>query len=121
MNKEIYKLLIKIKEKPGVFFGKKSLNKLVDCVYGYVFCMYERDKIHPEFLPYFQEFIEKEYNLNKNIYVFRHWSDIILFVTPTEEEAFDEFYKMVERYLKLDKKQLEGLNTKNIKEKFDVE
>ena len=96
MDKRLYDLLQLIKEKPAAFYGKKSLDQLVTHVSGYIHCMYDMEGVHPEFLPGFQEYIEKYYNVQR----LRHWSEIIKFFSVTEESAFDRFYEHVEEFLK---------------------
>lgn len=96
MDKRLYNLLQVMKERPAVFIGKKSLRYLSTYISGYIHCMYDMEDVHPEFLPGFQEYIEKYYNVQK----MKHWSEIIQFFSGTEESAFDRFYEHVEEFLK---------------------
>ena len=100
MHEEIQKLLDDIRYRPGVFLGKKTLNGLSSYVYGYIHCMHVRDNIEPKSFEGFQEFVEKHYDLHDNIHSNRHWSNIIEFFNPIEEEAFDEFYKLLDEFVK---------------------
>lgn len=88
-------LLKKLHERPGVYIGKKSLERLTMFISGYLQCMHERDSNDPDFLPGFQKFVEVYYNLTDNPFVFRHWSEIISFFNETEEESFETFYKLL--------------------------
>jgi len=98
MDKEIKKMLDFIHQTPGAYLGKKTLTGLVDLIWGYVACMYQRDGNMPDFLQGFQEYVEEYYHLKDNEYVFRNWSDIINFFCKTEEEAFDKFYKLLDEF-----------------------
>lgn len=98
MDESLYRLLNKLKERCGVYIGGKSLVRLVDFVDGYIECMYERDGVVPKFLYGFQQFVENYYGL-QDVSVPRHWSNIILFFNVREEDAFDEFYKLLEKFL----------------------
>jgi len=101
MNPEIIKFLHEIEERPGVFLGKKTLKGLCEYVEGYAHCMYTRDGVHPEWLQGgFQKFVEKHYDLHDNIHTNRYWPDIIQFFNPSEERAFDEFYELMDEFLK---------------------
>lgn len=111
MNKELIELLNEYKERPVLLFGKKALKPLMNSVYGYIHCMYKRDKVYPEFLLGFQTFIEREYGLLENTisYPNRNWLDIMEFFEYTEELAFDAFYKKMEEYLKLSEQERKDL------------
>lgn len=101
MDSRLINLLKILQERHGVFIGKKSLDHLVTFVSGYIKCIYDQDGVPPIFLPGFQEFVEMHYDISGNVHVFRHWSEIISFFSTTEEEAFDEFYKLLEVFLRL--------------------
>lgn len=99
MNSEIKQLLIDIKNKPGMYIGEKSLDKLVTFVSGYMHCMNQRDKIFTNDFEGFQEFIEKNYDIYNNVHFFEHWSVIIEFFCSIKENAFDKFYELLEESL----------------------
>jgi len=94
MRKDVKKLLSDMKNRPGVYFGKKSLDRLSTFLSGYICCVSERDGEIGEYLPGFQEFISERYNIRST----HHWSEIIQFYCSTEEEAFDEFYKLLDEF-----------------------
>ena len=87
-----------LRKRPGVYLGKKTLDGVASLIGGYILCMYERDGVHPEFLTYFQDFVVKHYGIQEHAW--QHWTDIIRFFNPTEEDAFDEFYMLVDEYEK---------------------
>ncbi|MDR1563943.1 MAG: hypothetical protein LBS74_03190 [Oscillospiraceae bacterium] len=102
MDDKLKNLLEELHKRPGVYIGRKSLEKLLNFVYGYIHCMYEYSGTNPVFLHGFQQFIEEYYDLQDNTHVFRNWSEIISFFNATEEEAFDEFYRLVDVFLEAD-------------------
>lgn len=97
MKRKILEMLNLLKETPGVYIGEKNLSRLVDFMGGYVICLYQiYGEIDPLFVK-FQKFVEDYYHLD---YSEKYWSNIILSFCNNEEEAFDEFFKLVELYLK---------------------
>ena len=99
MDKRIHELLLKLRGCPGIYVGKKSLDKLATFVCGYVQCLSEIDGVEPVFLAGFQEYVEEYYHLNDNAYLIRNWTGIITFFSTTEEEAFDKFYEILGQFL----------------------
>lgn len=92
-------MLIDIKNKPGMYIGEKSLNKLVTFVSGYMHCLSQRDKFFTNDFEGFQEFVEKHYDIYNNIHLFQHWSGIIEFFCSTQENAFDKSYELLGEFL----------------------
>ena len=102
MNQELWQVLNDVKEKPGMYIGKPSLERLCHLMNGYHLCMYNRDHVFYEYLSGFQVFVEQYYGLFENIHSFHHWSDIIIFFSPSEKEAFYTFYELLDKYLKVE-------------------
>jgi hypothetical protein len=96
LDNNITRLLADIKKRPGVYIGKKSLDRLATFISGYMCCVHERDGASPEYLPGFQEFIAERYNIHS----VHGWPEIIQFFNVTEEDAFDEFYRLLNTYYK---------------------
>lgn len=95
MQEHVKRLLKDIQQRPGVYLGKKSLDRLVHTLSGYTLCMLEHGEIQTaEFLPGFQEFVAERYNIQS----VHHWSQIIEFFSTTEEEAFDTFFELLSEY-----------------------
>lgn len=99
MNKyynDFFDLLNKIRERPGVYILEPSLTRLRYLIDGYMICSF---KYHNEvnFLGNFQEFVEKRYFNDISVYC-NHWSDIILFCTATERDAFYTFFELLDEY-----------------------
>lgn len=89
-------LLQTIKKRPCLYIGKKSLDRLVTYVSGYMHRAYEAEGVHQEFLPGFQDYIAELYGIHSA----HHWSSIIQFYCSYEEEAFDKFYELLDDFLK---------------------
>jgi len=84
-----------------LYFGRKKLEPIADLIGGYILCMQERDGVPPKFLQGFQEFVERRYNLRSDDVAFgvhRHWTDIIIFFTVDDEDAFDTFYRLIDEF-----------------------
>lgn len=96
MPEYINRLLRDVQKNPGIYLGKKSLERLVFFLSGYMYCMDERSESTAHYLPGFQEFIEEYYNIQS----VHHWSEIIRFFCVTEEDAFDEFYRLLDEFYK---------------------
>ena len=92
--KEYKKTFNRHKKTTWSIFWKKTLTDLSIFLSGYMCCTFERDGGTLEYLPGFQEFIEKRYNIK----IARHWSEIICFFSSTEEDAFDQFYMLLDEY-----------------------
>lgn len=90
----IRELLKKIRKQPALYIGKKSLDRLSHFLSGYVCCIYEQQGIVVQPLPGFQEYISKEFAIQSA----HGWSDILLFFSSGEEEAFDKFYIYLDRF-----------------------
>ena len=86
-------LLKKIRETPGMYIGKKSLDRLAASLSGYACCMREKMGVQDPPLPGFQAYIEAHYNQHSH-----SWWDIISFDSTCEEEAFDTFYRLLDLF-----------------------
>jgi hypothetical protein len=93
MNSNIINLLKRIYTKPGVYLGEKTLAGLSSLLAGYTIRLLEEDETDTSFSG-FQEFIEQKYKIN----LAYHWSMIISFFNPGEEDAFETFYDLLEEY-----------------------
>lgn len=91
---EIIKLLYKIKEKPGMYIGHKSITSLADFLNGYLLAKHE-DGVQIDFLPGFNEWIAERYSIKSS----HDWSRIISFHYLSQESAFDKFYEHLEEFL----------------------
>ena len=92
---EIMKLLNDFRQNPIPIIGKKSLDKMITYVTGYIHCMHIRDGKSPGFLPGFQKFIDEYYNIDSAY----HWSEIIQSFCLSDEEAFDKFFILLDEFM----------------------
>lgn len=100
---DITKLIIEIKNnnKEIECYGKYSLNYLMLFVVGYTYKLWKKGEENIEFLPGFDQFILKHYELDKNYKIFQNKIDIINFFSHSEEEALNNFYDLLEKFLNL--------------------
>ncbi|MGG0823595.1 hypothetical protein ABE099_11995 [Paenibacillus turicensis] len=108
-SEELYDLLKKIKHRPGMYIGKKSIINLKVFLDGVLYAVYymneQNESTH--FLQGFQEWIQIQYDISSS----HHWSSILNFFSSDEAEAFDLFYKRLDEFLSLGE---EASNYKNI-------
>lgn len=91
----IIKKLSMIKDDPMIYIGKKSVILLRAYLDGYLDRVIE---LNPEFKSIFFEFydfIREEYKMAPN----HNWDRILTAYTSTDEEAFDLFYKYLDKFL----------------------
>jgi len=95
--KTLKNALLKIKENPDKYIGEKSIKKLNVFICGYVLSQSDENGKPPEELPGFYEFIQKKYNTM----IARSWAEIILFHSISDEQAFDEFYSVLDEFYEM--------------------
>lgn len=83
-----------IKENPGKYIGKKSLERLDRFIKGYVSCQGREDGTYPEWREKFMEYVQEKYEVKECIGV----SDIIRHISLSDEEAFDKYYELLEEF-----------------------
>ncbi len=94
--KRVLNLLYRMKQMPGAFFGNKNLGRLSMSIAGYVEGINECErKYHWDFQRQFQEFIDDKYPHNGAY----GWADIIAQNSASDEEAFDNFYELLDEFL----------------------
>ena len=96
-EKKFYETLEKLRKKPGLFIGKKDIKRLRDLISGYCCAIYDisKDDIADDGLSFrFQRFIEEKTGIS---HPSMHWSKIIS-IGRTNEEAFDEFFRLLDEY-----------------------
>lgn len=91
----VIKVLEELRSRYNVIIGKKSLERLVSFVWGYIHCMYDNGIKLNGFLPGFQQYIEDRYNIHTD----HNWSSIIQFFSNSDAEAFDLFYQLLDDFL----------------------
>ncbi len=95
MNK-LYELLQKIKQRPGLYLGVKSLTLLNVFIGGYAICQSDYNQQESNLFNGFQEHIQKKYKISST----QSWAKIIDFYSATDADAFDLFFKLFEEFLK---------------------
>lgn len=91
----IIEKLYKIKEKPIIYIGKKSVILLRAYLDGY---LNREMELNPEFKSVFFEFydfIREDYKMAPN----HSWERILTAYTNTDENAFDLFFKYLDKFL----------------------
>ena len=88
-------LLVKIREMPALYIGKKSVERLRAFVDGYSTCFGEIYGKEPTILTGFNQYVAQKYKINTD----HDWSSIIQFFSNTEESAFDMFYQLLDEFL----------------------
>ncbi len=91
-EKKFYETLEKLRKKPGLFIGKKEINRLRDFISGYCCAIHDIAEDGLNFR--FQRFIEEKTGIS---HPSMHWSKIIS-IGRTDEEAFDEFFRLLDEY-----------------------
>jgi|GEM_PF-618671 len=96
-----YDILQKIKQRPALYLGKRSLSYLQVFLDGYTFARRELaidvTKQEREFEE-FQEWIEQRFNQADT----QSWSRIILFYSEDEGDALDRFFELFDKFLQRD-------------------
>lgn len=98
-HETVFCMLDQIRDRPGAFFGRKSLTQLVVAVRGHIYCLYDLKNIKAEFLPGFQQYVEEYYAFTEDQYGYHGWAEIILFFQHNDDDAFDKFYKLLDEFL----------------------
>ncbi|TAE49951.1 MAG: hypothetical protein EAZ88_21595 [Oscillatoriales cyanobacterium] len=93
-----YQLLDKIKSRPALYLGKRSIFSLQAFLDGYTFAcrqlaipVTEQEQEFAEF----QDWIEKQFNQPST----QSWARIILFYSKDESQALDTFFQLFENFL----------------------
>jgi len=94
----IYKLLLKIKEYPGMYLGKKSIILLNMLIFGYTIKQCEIDNNYHSIFEGFHEFVNDYCGRNA---LSAGWAmNIYHYTNKDEEKAFDKFYELLDEFLK---------------------
>jgi hypothetical protein len=84
-----------IKQRPGLYLGKKSLHLLQAYLNGYLDYYNETNEPNYFFLPEFREYIQQRYNINTPSL---NWTDIIILHAESEADAFDKFFQLLDEF-----------------------
>ncbi|MFA7126405.1 MAG: hypothetical protein WC182_02430 [Bacilli bacterium] len=83
-----------------MYYGKKCLEDMKIFFSGYMYDEQKNHKMKIEFLPDLQKFVLEYYDLNDNEKIWQSWDNIISFFNSTDEMAVEEFYIILDLYLK---------------------
>ncbi|BAY61756.1 hypothetical protein NIES22_18230 [Calothrix brevissima NIES-22] len=94
---KFYELLQKVKKRPSLYLGKRSLSHLQVFLDAYTFARREIG-IEPteqeQDFEEFQEWIEQRFNQVNT----QSWSRIILFYSEDESDALEKFFELFEEF-----------------------
>lgn len=97
----LYEKLKQIKQRPQMYIKRKSLSYLKAYIDGYITRQLEIDNNYRSSFDDFGKFLENYYKTN----ISRSWDEIINFYNESEEEAFEKFYELLDKFLLEYKKQ----------------
>lgn len=117
---DLYDLLNKIKQRPSLYLGKRSLSHLHVFLDGYTFArrqlgipITEQERKFEEF----QEWIEYKFNQADT----QSWSRIILFYSEDESDALMRFFDLFEEFLNSQElAKVDTTNNTEISDKLNV-
>ncbi len=111
-----YEVLQKIKQRPSLYLGRRSISHLQVFLDGYTLARRELGvpltEQEREFEG-FQEWIEQRFNQNST----QSWDRIILFYSEDERDALERFFDLFEEFLNPDEN-LESEERNNLKAKI---
>lgn len=91
----LYKRLSEMRERPGMYLGKKSLELLDAYINGYLDHQYELESnFRSDFLD-FGPFVRRYFNVEEEF----HWLRIIAYHSSSDETAIDLFYELLDKFL----------------------
>lgn len=87
-------MLSSLNERPGVFLGKPSLEKLLDFMFGYTFAMQRLVDYQPIFWENFNQFLFEKYHISE----FPLSLCAFLMQGKSEEEGFATFFQELDQF-----------------------
>lgn len=90
------KHILIMKERPGMYLGKKSIDLLRVYVDGFLSCMYEQSNKADSLFFHFTSFVETYYKVGSSA---AGWNTIILNHSVDDEKALDKFFTLFEQFL----------------------
>jgi len=94
----LIRLINDIRKKPVLYIGQKSISNLYMFLNGYRHACYEHGLSSSEDEKIFRDFQEwtQQYF---SIKISQSWSNIILFHSPNEDYAFDQFFELFNQFI----------------------
>lgn len=106
----LHDLLQEIRQKPGLYIGRPSINDLYMFLTGYNFARRQLNQAYSEQECQFREFqpwLQKRLNIQTS----QSWSRLILFHSVDEKDAFFEFFNLFSEFLATHNGHKQGLET----------
>ncbi len=101
----IFELLEKIEQKPGLYIGTASVTALRQFLVGYKFARQEMGILPTEEeLDFYQEF-QPWLQIHFSIQTSNSWDTILLFKSVEGKAAFASFFRLLEKFRNRDKSQ----------------
>jgi len=92
----MYQLLMDIRERPGLYFGKPSLQRLSHFITGYYLCLEKHELLDEfKFFEGFQSFVQDKYKVTLT----QNWANIMEFYNGDNIKTFERFFVLLEEYL----------------------
>ena len=96
MKNNITNMILRIKERPGMFLGTPSVTRLRCFLEGYLQAMHDTDTdCWKDEYDEFNEWFARKYNISESIL----WDRYLLQTIPDESEAFNTFTDEFETFL----------------------
>lgn len=92
--KSLEDALIKVKENPIKFLGKKSMERLHIFIMGYVLSQADEVGTYPEWRGEFMDYVQQKYGENRCIDI----ATIITYNSLSDEDAFDKYYELLQEF-----------------------
>jgi hypothetical protein len=96
--KNIYELLVLIRQRPGMYLGQRSLTALRSFIDGYYFALRENNILVEEEIPPFWQFHDWVARYYKWYESTAGWKNIILKEVGDEAKACDVFFELLELF-----------------------
>lgn len=98
MMNSYHELLQQIKKKPGLYIGNASISNLYMFLIGYQFARRQLNvptSAEEQEFQRFQPWLQEKFGLKTS----QSWSQIILFHSTNEQDAFDRFFHLFAEFL----------------------
>ncbi|MEG3439172.1 hypothetical protein V0288_18745 [Pannus brasiliensis CCIBt3594] len=95
---DFFTLIDKIKKRPALYLGRRSLSHLCTFLDGYTFALRQQDipvSTEERIFEGFQEWIEEKFDRAST----QHWSRIILFSSEDERDALETFFELFDEFI----------------------
>lgn len=91
---QFFSAFASVRERPGIYLGKPSLEKLSDFMFGYAVAMYQLTGYYITFEQKFKRFLFEKYHIN----AFPRAMCAFLTQGKSEEDGFAAFYRELDHF-----------------------